>query len=138
MLISELPSNLVLKKVSPKIWLPLLTILWGIVTMCLGFVQNYAGFVVVRAILGVTEGGLLPGIVSFTTLFIFISLNLYWGSSIGFILVQHVHTRRNGAQDWPFLYKCLSIRCFWRSACSRTLIHRYRRRLDWLALDLHR
>jgi MFS family permease len=62
--VSELPSNLVLKKVSPKIWLPLLTILWGIVTMCLGFVQNYAGFVAVRAILGVTEGGLLPGIVS--------------------------------------------------------------------------
>jgi MFS family permease len=64
---SELPSNLVLKKLSPKIWLPLLTILWGIVTMCLGFVQNYAGFVVVRAILGVTEGGLLPGIVSIVT-----------------------------------------------------------------------
>jgi MFS family permease len=61
--VSELPSNLVLKKVSPKIWLPLLTILWGIVTMCLGFVQNYAGFVAARAILGLTEGGLLPGIV---------------------------------------------------------------------------
>jgi hypothetical protein len=31
--------------------------------MCLGFVKNYAGFMVVRAVLGVTEGGLLPGIV---------------------------------------------------------------------------
>lgn len=39
--------------------------------MCLGFVRNYAGFVAVRAILGLTEGGLLPGIVSFcaTTIF---------------------------------------------------------------------
>ena len=37
--------------------------MWGIVTMCLGFVQNYAGFVAVRAILGLTEGGLLPGII---------------------------------------------------------------------------
>jgi MFS family permease len=61
---SELPSNLVLKKVSPKIWLPVLTIAWGITAMCLGFVQNYAGFIAVRAILGATEGGLLPGIVS--------------------------------------------------------------------------
>lgn len=33
-------------------------------TMCLGFVKNYAGFIAVRAILGVTEGGLLPGMVS--------------------------------------------------------------------------
>ena len=31
--------------------------------MCLGFVKNYAGFVAVRAILGLTEGGLLPGII---------------------------------------------------------------------------
>ncbi|TAQ86500.1 hypothetical protein B7494_g5172 [Chlorociboria aeruginascens] len=60
---SEIPSNLVLKKISPKIWLPLLTIAWGIVTMCLGFVQNKAGFMAVRAVLGITEGGLLPGIV---------------------------------------------------------------------------
>lgn len=61
---SELPSNLLLKKVSPRIWLPALTIAWGIVAMCLGFVQNYAGFIAARAILGATEGGLLPGIVS--------------------------------------------------------------------------
>ncbi|KAI9849907.1 MAG: hypothetical protein M1837_000121 [Sclerophora amabilis] len=60
---SELPSNLVLKKVSPRIWLPAITVAWGIVAMCLGFVQNYAGFVIVRAFLGATEGGLLPGIV---------------------------------------------------------------------------
>jgi len=62
-ILSEIPSNLVLRKISPKIWLPALTIMWGIVTMCLGFVRNYAGFMVVRALLGITEGGLLPGIV---------------------------------------------------------------------------
>jgi hypothetical protein len=61
---SELPSNLVLKKMSPKIWLPLLTTVWGILTMCLGFVPNFGSFVTVRALLGVAEGGLLPGMVS--------------------------------------------------------------------------
>ncbi|KDN69142.1 putative major facilitator superfamily transporter [Colletotrichum sublineola] len=60
---SELPSNLVLKKVSPRIWLPFLTCAWGIVTMCLGFVRSYGSFVAVRAVLGMTEGGLLPGMV---------------------------------------------------------------------------
>ena len=61
---SEIPSNLVLRWISPKIWLPALAIMWGIVTMCLGFVRNYAGFLAVRAVLGITEGGLLPGMVS--------------------------------------------------------------------------
>lgn len=31
--------------------------------MCLGFVRSYGSFVAVRAILGLTEGGLLPGMV---------------------------------------------------------------------------
>jgi Na+/melibiose symporter-like transporter len=64
----EIPSNLVLKKISPKIWLPFLTIIWGIITMCLGFVTNYAGFVAVRALLGIAEGGLLPGMVGNSSL----------------------------------------------------------------------
>ncbi|KAJ5872037.1 uncharacterized protein N7529_004390 [Penicillium soppii] len=66
---SELPSNLVLKKASPKLWLPFLTAVWGIITMCLGFVQNFAGFVAVRALLGIAEGGLLPGMVLYLSTF---------------------------------------------------------------------
>lgn len=60
---SELPSNLLLKLTSPRILLPLLTIVWGLITTCLGFVRNYASFIAVRALLGLAEGGLLPGIV---------------------------------------------------------------------------
>lgn len=60
---SEIPSNLILKRTSPKIWLPFLTVLWGIITMCLGFVRDFGGFVAVRALLGAAEGGLLPGMV---------------------------------------------------------------------------
>jgi hypothetical protein len=36
--------------------------------MCLGFVSNFASFVTVRALLGVAEGGLLPGMVRQLTL----------------------------------------------------------------------
>ncbi|USP80166.1 hypothetical protein yc1106_07440 [Curvularia clavata] len=66
---SELPSNLVLKKVSPRIWLPMLTAVWGILTMCLGFVSSFASFATVRALLGVAEGGLLPGMVLYLSHF---------------------------------------------------------------------
>ena len=60
---SELPSNLILKRLTPRVWLAALACAWGTVTMCLGFVRNYGSFVAVRAILGATEGGLLPGMV---------------------------------------------------------------------------
>lgn len=67
-ILSELPSNLMLKKVSPRIWLPLLTGLWGVVAMCLGFVRSFGTLVTVRIFLGITEGGLLPGIVLFLSM----------------------------------------------------------------------
>ncbi|KAH8694271.1 putative MFS transporter [Talaromyces proteolyticus] len=66
---SEVPSNLMLKKASPRIWLPLLTVTWGIITMCLGFVRGFGSFVAVRALLGVAEGGLLPGMVLYLSSF---------------------------------------------------------------------
>ncbi|OKL58171.1 hypothetical protein UA08_06835 [Talaromyces atroroseus] len=66
---SELPSNLVLKKASPRVWLPFLAVLWGIITMCLGFISSYGSFVAVRALLGVAEGGLLPGMVLYLSAF---------------------------------------------------------------------
>ncbi|KAH8433580.1 putative MFS transporter [Aspergillus melleus] len=67
--LSELPSNLIIKKASPRIWLPSLTMVWGIITMCLGFVKNFGDFVAVRALLGAAEGGLLPGMVLYLSSF---------------------------------------------------------------------
>ncbi|KAL3461752.1 major facilitator superfamily domain-containing protein [Aspergillus heterothallicus] len=68
-ILSEVPSNLIIKKASPKIWLPALTAVWGIFTMCLGFVRNFGSFVVVRVLLGIAEGGLLPGMVLYLSSF---------------------------------------------------------------------
>ncbi|KAJ8126176.1 hypothetical protein O1611_g7461 [Lasiodiplodia mahajangana] len=59
----EIPSNLILKKVTPSVWLPCLAFFWGIVAMSTGFIKSYGHFVTVRAILGLCEGGLLPGMI---------------------------------------------------------------------------
>jgi MFS family permease len=59
----ELPSNLVLKKIGPNRWLPILVIAWGTVTTLSGLIQNFGGFIASRVFLGVCESGLLPGIV---------------------------------------------------------------------------
>ncbi|KAI0467715.1 major facilitator superfamily domain-containing protein [Xylaria cf. heliscus] len=59
----EIPSNLILKKVTPSIWLPCLAFVWGIVAMSTGFIKNFSHFVAIRALLGLCEGGLLPGMI---------------------------------------------------------------------------
>ncbi|KAI3319487.1 MFS general substrate transporter [Xylariaceae sp. AK1471] len=58
----EVPCNIILKKTSPRIWLPTLTILWGVVATLMGIVHNEAGFLATRFFLGVAESGLFPGV----------------------------------------------------------------------------
>ncbi|KAI0071230.1 MFS general substrate transporter [Panus rudis PR-1116 ss-1] len=61
--IFELPANIILKRFNPQIWLPTLTLLWGIVSVCQGLVKNKAGLFGIRFLLGVTEAGLFPGVI---------------------------------------------------------------------------
>ncbi|OCB84497.1 MFS transporter [Sanghuangporus baumii] len=60
---SELPSNWILKRMKPNRWLPFIVTAWGIVTTLSGLVQNFGGLVAIRIMLGLCEGGLLPGII---------------------------------------------------------------------------
>ncbi|KAL2143658.1 hypothetical protein VTI28DRAFT_10165 [Corynascus sepedonium] len=57
---AEIPSNLVLKKVTHRIWIALLTFIWGVICLCLGLVRNFDQFIALRALLGLAEGGLFP------------------------------------------------------------------------------
>ncbi|KAK4034458.1 major facilitator superfamily domain-containing protein [Parachaetomium inaequale] len=63
----EVPSNLMLKKVRPSIWLPAIMVAWGIVMTLMGIVHNYAGLLTARIFLGVTEAGLFPGVAYYLT-----------------------------------------------------------------------
>lgn len=58
----EVVWNLILKKIGPRIWLPSVTIIWGIVTTLQGVLVNKVGFFVIRTALGVAEGALFPGV----------------------------------------------------------------------------
>jgi MFS family permease len=64
-IISEVPSNLIMKKASPKIWLPFITAAWGAITVGQGYVSSYESLLATRALLGLAEGGLLPGMVTY-------------------------------------------------------------------------
>ncbi|CAI7655478.1 unnamed protein product [Penicillium pancosmium] len=64
----EIPANVVLKMTTPRIWLPTLTLVWGIVATLLGVVQNYSGYLSSRFFLGVAESGLFPGVVFYLSM----------------------------------------------------------------------
>ncbi|BCS18891.1 uncharacterized protein APUU_11719A [Aspergillus puulaauensis] len=55
-------TNVLLKRLRPSIFIPIIMVLWGICMMCMGFVHNWAGLMAVRWFLGLTEAGLFPGV----------------------------------------------------------------------------
>lgn len=63
----EVPSNLILKRVGAKVWLPAIMILWGCVCIGMGFVKGYEGLLTARIFLGLAEGGLFPGVTWYLT-----------------------------------------------------------------------
>ncbi|PGH06774.1 hypothetical protein GX51_02215 [Blastomyces parvus] len=66
---AELPSNLLIKKIGPRILLPALCLTWGIVTTLQSQVNNYSSLLAARFFLGLFEGGLFPGIVLYLSSF---------------------------------------------------------------------
>ncbi|KAK1228308.1 hypothetical protein PQX77_008653 [Marasmius sp. AFHP31] len=61
--IFECPSNLILKRARPRIWLPGITVVWGTVMTVMGLVKNYPQLVTCRVFLGIAEAGLFPGVI---------------------------------------------------------------------------
>ncbi|KAJ5258623.1 hypothetical protein N7524_010179 [Penicillium chrysogenum] len=58
----EPATNILLKRLRPSIFIPLIMMAWGICMTCMGFVKNYNGLMAVRWFLGLTEAGLFPGV----------------------------------------------------------------------------
>ncbi|KAK2801690.1 hypothetical protein FQN50_007603 [Emmonsiellopsis sp. PD_5] len=57
----EIPSNILLKKLKPHVWLSGCMFFFGLVTMLQGLTQNYAGILTTRFFLGLFETGMFPG-----------------------------------------------------------------------------
>ncbi|KAF2765184.1 MFS nicotinic acid transporter-like protein Tna1 [Teratosphaeria nubilosa] len=55
-------TNVLLKRLKPSVFIPLIMVLWGIVMTCMGTVRNFSGLAACRFFLGVAEAGLFPGV----------------------------------------------------------------------------
>jgi MFS family permease len=75
---TEVPSNLMLKRVGAAIWstviltfhllatdcfaVPTLVLAFGLTCFSTAFIKNFGGFMTVRVFLGLAEGGMMPGV----------------------------------------------------------------------------
>ncbi|EKM51388.1 uncharacterized protein PHACADRAFT_129318, partial [Phanerochaete carnosa HHB-10118-sp] len=59
----ETPSNIIIKRTSPRWYIPVMTIIWGVICCLTSLVKSSAGLSTARFFLGLAEAGFLPGIV---------------------------------------------------------------------------
>jgi sugar phosphate permease len=62
-LLFDLPSNLLLNKVGPRLWIARIMITWGVIATCMMFVQGAHSFYAMRLLLGISEAGFFPGMI---------------------------------------------------------------------------
>ncbi|RUP50675.1 major facilitator superfamily domain-containing protein [Jimgerdemannia flammicorona] len=60
-IILEVPSNLLLAKTRPSLYIPSIMFIWACISMAMAAVQNFEGLMAARFFLGVAEAGFFPG-----------------------------------------------------------------------------
>ena len=63
----DLPSNLMLTRVGPRVWMARIMISWGVISTCMMFMRSAESFYVLRFLLGVSEAGFFPGMIIYLT-----------------------------------------------------------------------
>jgi sugar phosphate permease len=63
----EIPSNLAMKKVGPRLWIARIMVSWGLVSAAMAFVTGPNSFYGVRLLLGAAEAGFFPGVILYLT-----------------------------------------------------------------------
>lgn len=63
--IFELPSNMLMERYGPKIWLTRIMVSWGVISAAMALVQGPISFYVLRFLLGAAEAGFFPAIIFF-------------------------------------------------------------------------
>lgn len=72
---SEIPSNVLLQIVGPQRWLSAQLFAWGFVATFQAFITTYPAYLVTRLLLGLLEGGFIPGM-EFSTVFASLELTI--------------------------------------------------------------
>ena len=66
-LLFDLPSNLLLNRVGPRLWISRIMITWGLIAAAMTFVTGGKSFLAMRLLLGISEAGFFPGMILYLT-----------------------------------------------------------------------
>lgn len=112
----EVASNYLIKFIKPHIWLSMLLLSFGGVSIGMGFVQNFGGLVACRFLVGVAEAGTFPLIFyllsnyytkaeSQRRFLAFFSVTALAGAALGAIAYRvHELDMRLGLESWRWLF----------------------------------
>ncbi|PWY98250.1 MFS general substrate transporter [Testicularia cyperi] len=111
----EVPSNLILKQMGAKKWIPIIVITWGLVMLVTGFSKNFEALLAFRILLGAAEAGLFPGITYYlTTLYprkyiqlrvgLFFSAATIAGAFGGLLAYGLARVRVGNYNGWPWIF----------------------------------
>lgn len=67
-ILCEIPSNLMLARFGARLWLSRILITWGIASAATMFASSATSLYAIRALVGLAEGGFLPGVLLYLTL----------------------------------------------------------------------
>ncbi|KAL6239646.1 hypothetical protein BDW75DRAFT_249733 [Aspergillus navahoensis] len=115
-LFAELPSQLISKRLGPDRWIPIQMVAWSLVAACQAFLKTRSGYLGLRALLGLLEGGFIPDTILFLSFFYKSSelpkrLTCFWVSytittivgaflAFGFLHIKDSH----GGGSWRYLF----------------------------------
>ncbi|KAL2137323.1 hypothetical protein VTI74DRAFT_5054 [Chaetomium olivicolor] len=61
-IVFQLPSTIAVRILGPRIWFAGITLAFGIITLCTGFVRTWQQMIVLRILLGAAMSGIFPGL----------------------------------------------------------------------------
>jgi hypothetical protein len=105
----EIPSNLIIRRITPGIYLPFLMLLWGLISTLQGVVVTKEGLYVNRLFLGLVEAGVLPGLVLWL-------VNFFKREEFMLGLLATALTKMNGIAGrpgwaWIFIVRLVNYLC---------------------------
>ncbi|KAK3300649.1 major facilitator superfamily domain-containing protein [Chaetomium fimeti] len=61
-IVFQLPSTIAVRILGPRVWFTAITLAFGIITLCTGFVRTWQQMIVLRVLLGAAMSGIFPGL----------------------------------------------------------------------------
>jgi MFS family permease len=129
----EAPSNMLLVRWKPSIYLPIIMTIWGALTCCMAAITDFNHLVVLRIFVGVFEAGFAPGILLIISSWykkteqskrfaVYISAAVLSGA-FGGLLAGAITGGLEGAcgiRGWKWLFVSVLFGCIVRHALKKT------------------